>query len=123
MQGDERQVVDAFCAHLRGEGWQVSTEVDYADVVATRDGQTLYAEAKRRTDSAGLDVDTLYGQLLRRTGQHDDPAVRYAVVVPDRALAAAQRVPDWVRDRLRICLYAVTEDDQVLGIPSGQQLP
>jgi len=60
VKGDERRVVEAFCAHLHATGWQVSTEMKYADVVATRDGQTLYAEAKGRTTFAGLDVDTLY---------------------------------------------------------------
>jgi len=57
VKGDERRVVEAFCAHLHATGWQVSTEMKYADVVATRDGQTLYAEAKGRTTSAGLESE------------------------------------------------------------------
>lgn len=113
MRGDELRVVEAFCAYLRAEGWQVSTEVKYADVVATRAGRTLYAEAKGRTSEAGTDADTLYGQLLRRMGPEDDPSATYAVVVPGTALSAAQRVPAWVRARLRIDLYVVDEGGKV----------
>ncbi len=113
MRGDEQRVVIAFCAHLRAQGWQVNTEVEYADVVATRAGRTLYAEAKGRTNAPGLDADTMYGQLLRRMGPEDDPLVSYAVVVPDTAVSAAQRVPTWVRARLRIDLYVVSPDGQV----------
>jgi hypothetical protein len=67
--------------------------------------ENLYAEAKGRTSSAGLDVDTLYRRLLRRM---NDPAtdVRYAVVVPTAALQAALRVPSWERDRLHIDVCA-----------------
>jgi hypothetical protein len=113
VRGDEAWVVAAFCAHLRAEGWQVHTEVKYADVMATRAGRTLYAEAKGRTSDPGTDADTMYGQLLRRMGPEDDPAVSYAVVVPDTVLPAAQRVPAWVRARLRIDVYVVTEDGRV----------
>ncbi len=92
--------------------------MEYADVVATRAGRTLYAEAKGRTSEPGLDADTMYGQLLRRMGSKDDPAVTYAVVVPDTALSAAQRVPAWVRARLRIDLYVVAEDGKVAQVTS-----
>jgi hypothetical protein len=57
-------------------------------------------------------VDTLYGQLLRRMTA--DGAVRYAVVVPDKLVAAASRVPVAVRMRLDIDLYSVAMDDTVL---------
>jgi hypothetical protein len=113
MHGDEAWVVEAFCAYLVGQGWQVTTEVNYADVVATQAGRTLYAEAKGRTSEPGLDADTMYGQLLRRMGAVDDPSVTYAVVVPASAEKAARRVPAWVRARLRIDLYFVTDDGQV----------
>lgn len=66
MRGDETRVVEAFCKHLQNDGWDVQREVQFVDVMATRGSQTLYAEAKGRTSSIGLDVDTLYGQLLRR---------------------------------------------------------
>ncbi|NAZ86466.1 hypothetical protein [Kineococcus indalonis] len=59
-------MVAQFSTWLCQGGWQVRTEVDFCDVVATREGQVLYAEAKGRTAAPGLDVDTMYGQLLRR---------------------------------------------------------
>lgn len=52
----------------------------------------IYAEAKGRTTAPGLDVDTGYGQLLRRMPDEDQPATRYAIVVPTEALRAAERV-------------------------------
>jgi hypothetical protein len=64
------------------------------DVTATRGGRTLLAEAKGDTTAIGLDVDTAYGQLLRR--MNDDPSTFYAVVVPSSAVQAALRVPDHV---------------------------
>lgn len=66
MRGDEQRVVDTFCAYLSEAGWRVRREVHFCDLVAERGGITLYAEAKGKTSDAGLDVDTLYGQLLRR---------------------------------------------------------
>lgn len=65
MRGDELRVVDAFVAWLQGQGWTVSREVQHVDIYAERDAERLYAEAKGRTTAPGLDVDTLYGQLLR----------------------------------------------------------
>jgi hypothetical protein len=53
---------------------------------AERDGDTLYAEAKGRTSLVGLDIDTLYGQLLRRMPL-DESNARFAVVVPVEARA------------------------------------
>ena len=113
MRGDEARVVDLFCAALERDGWTVTREVEFVDVVARKDGATIYAEAKGRTAAPGLDVDTMYGQLLRRMRSEDEPNTRYAVVVPDTALAAAKRVPTWVRSRLGIDVYAVYEDGRV----------
>lgn len=109
VRGDEERVIVAFCAWLKEHGWAVEREVAFVDVVATRDTETLYAEAKGRTSSPGLDIDTMYGQLLRRMSDQAGSA-RYAVVVPDSALTAATRVPAWVRDRLRIDVYGVSPD-------------
>lgn len=83
-------MVAAFCDWLISQGWTVAREVDFVDVLAERGGERLLAEAKGRTASPGLDVDTMYGQLLRRMGPSDEQ-VRYAVVVPDSAVAAAAR--------------------------------
>ena len=65
MRGDEKRVVDAFVAWLQENGWTADTEVNFVDVCARRGDERLYAEAKGRTEAIGLDVDTLYGQLLR----------------------------------------------------------
>lgn len=113
MRGDEARVVAAFAEHLRSEGWTVSLEVDFVDLVAERDGERLYAEAKGRTAAVGTDVDTLYGQLLRRMPDEGGSA-RYAVVVPTVAVSAALRVPGWVRERLRLDVFEVTDEDQVV---------
>jgi hypothetical protein len=113
MRGDEKRVVDSFCRHLEAEGWRTSREIDFCDVVAERESELLYAEAKGRTAAMGLDVDTLYGQLLRRMPVADESAARFAVVVPSIAIAAATRVPVRVREMLRIDVYCVDEDNGV----------
>src|SRR3712207_790452 len=111
----EAQVVDAFCRYLAGEGWgDIQTKVDFVDVVARRDGVILYVEAKGKTSSTGTDVDTMYGQLLRRMRQEDEPGVRYALVVPQTALTALLRVPAWVRERLRVDVYTVDGNERVV---------
>jgi hypothetical protein len=109
MRGDEQRVVTAFVDWLRRDGWTVETEVEFADVYARRSGKHLYAEAKGHTTDMGLDIDTLYGQLLRRMKNAASDA-RYAVVVPTVGVQAALRVPAWVRDRLDLDVYEV--DDQ-----------
>lgn len=116
MRGDELRVVDAFAGWLQGQGWTVAREVQHVDIYAERDEERLYAEAKGRTTAPGLDVDTLYGQLLRRM---DDPAstARYAVVVPTTAVAAALRVAGWVRLQLAIEVYEVDDDGVVVAHP------
>jgi hypothetical protein len=63
----------------------------------------------------GTDVDTMYGQILRRMPIAEDASARFAVVVPDRALNAALRVSARVRRLLRVDVYSVTEDNQVNG--------
>lgn len=109
--GKESDVVADFAAWLAEGGWQVDTEPGWADVVAVRDSERLVGEAKGVTSSPGLDVDTLYGQLLRRI--RPDSTIRYAVIVPPRALNAALRVPQPVREHLRIEVYSVNEHGAV----------
>lgn len=111
--GDEARVVDAFCAWLERDGWTVRREVKFVDVVAQRGEEYLYAEAKGRTAAIGLDVDTLYGQLLRRMPD-DSGTARYGVVVPTAAVKAALRVPEWARQRLRIDVFEVTDNGEVI---------
>ena len=112
MNGDEARVLVVFCQWLEGEGWSVQREVNFVDVLAERGRERLYAEAKGRTPATGLDVDTRYGQLLRRMPD-EHPTARYGVVVPTSAVKAALRVPTWVRERLRIEIYEVTDDGEV----------
>lgn len=57
MRGDEERVIASFCAWLESEGWSVEREISFVDVLARRDCVSLYAEAKGRTTSPGLDVD------------------------------------------------------------------
>jgi hypothetical protein len=109
--GRESEVVAAFVRWLAREGWRVRTEVDWADVVAERGDERLVAEAKGMTAAPGLDVDTLYGQLLRR--MKSEQTARYAVVVPENLVDTAARVPASVREQLGIDIYGVSMDDSV----------
>lgn len=103
MRGDEMQVVAAFGDYLVRAGCAVQFEVAKVDVAGTRGGERHYAEAKGRTGSnGGLDVDTLYGQLLRRMPKDGVGRARFAVAVPEGMIRAAQRVPPRVRTMLRI---------------------
>jgi hypothetical protein len=72
MRGDEAKVVAAFEQCLVATGWQVSREVEFCDLVAERDGRRLFVEAKGRTEAVGTDVDTMYGQILRRMPLAED---------------------------------------------------
>lgn len=104
----ESEVVEAFCSHLKENGWEVQREVKTPtgpiDVVATRGTERLVAEAKGRTADAGLDMNTAYGQLLNRMTDAD---ARYAVVAPEASQKAALRVPRRVREMLGIEIYLV----------------
>jgi hypothetical protein len=113
MRGDEKRVVDAFVRYLEGDGWKVAVEQGFCDVVASKNGETLYAEAKGRTTAIGLDVDTMFGQLLRRMKPVLKPGDSYAVVVPTEAATAVARVPSRVRDALRIRVFLVSPDGDV----------
>lgn len=107
----EREVVDHFRRWLEADGWQVELEVDWADITATRDDRSLVAEAKGTTTSAGLDLDTAFGQLLRR--MRDEDSTAYAIVVPRGAVGAALRVPAHVLARLSISIFSVDVDGTV----------
>lgn len=108
--------MSAFCAFLEENGWEVQQELDFVDVAATRAGITLLAEAKGRTSSPGLDVDTLYGQLLRRIPGSAVGVAMLAVVVPDVAIKFALRVSAEVRRALGIHVYSVDQAGTVTHI-------
>jgi hypothetical protein len=121
MRGDEASVVDAF---LRMARWSrvtsVEREIAHVDVVAARGDEKLFAEAKGRTGaSMGLDVDTMYGQLLRRMPPEEVGHADFAVVVPDAARVSVQRVPERVRRILRSHIYLVSEAGQVTYVGTG----
>ena len=113
MRMTEKQVEEAFAAYLRADGWDVSLKNrDYVDLLATRGSEALVAELKGHTSSPGLDVDTGYGQLLRRI----DPAqtrVRYALVVPASMRFHVTRVRRGVRAGLGVEVFVVADDATV----------
>lgn len=105
----EAEVESAFVRYLLDRGWDVDTDkVDHADVVAIRGAERLVAEVKGTTTSPGLDVDTGYGQLLRRMADRPE-GTRFAIVVLERARIAALRVPEAIRQRLAIDIYVVDD--------------
>jgi hypothetical protein len=105
----ESEVEAAFVSYLLERGWDVDTDrVDHADVVARRGAEHIVAEVKGATAAPGLDVDTAYGQLLRRMGDRPE-GTRFAIVVPESARKAALRVPEEVRWRFGIDVWVVDE--------------
>lgn len=110
----EAEVQAAFVAALHERGWDVMTEnADYTDVIARRGTDVLIAEVKGETRSVGTDVDTAYGQLLRRMTDRGDASVRYALVVPAAAAPAALRVSKEVRAALAIDVWQVTSSGAI----------
>lgn len=109
MRGDEERVVKAFTTWLESNGWTVRHKVNFIDVVAERGDERFYAEAKGRTMAMDLDTDTAYGQLLRRMPPDEVGEARFGIVVPVEAKALALRVPERVRQALRIDVYVVDE--------------
>ena len=105
----ETEVEAAFVRYLLDRGWDVDTDkIDHADVVARRGAEHIVAEVKGTTTSPGLDVDTAYGQLLRRMGDRPE-GTRFAIVVPESARKAAVRVPAEIRWKFGIDVWVVTE--------------
>lgn len=111
----EADVQAAFVAHLQERGWDVFTEnTGHVDVAAKRGAERIVAEVKGHTTSPGLDVDTMYGQLLRRMREEDRHSdIRYVVVVPESLIVAATRVPQWVRAALRVEVVLVDDFGRV----------
>jgi hypothetical protein len=57
----------------------------------------------------------MYGQILRCMPLDEDPSDRFAVVVPEEAIAAVRGGPERVRRLLRVEVYAVSESGGVRG--------
>jgi hypothetical protein len=113
-RGSEEPVARAFKAWLGREGWRLIDERgSWADVIAERGDERLIGEVKGYTGgNTGLDVDTMFGQLLRR--MEPGAATTWAVVVPSRSLTAVLRVPLDTRRRLGIRVFEVRDDDTVV---------
>lgn len=108
----ESEVLARFVTHLERGGWDVppTPHGDFPDVDARHPatGTRLVAELKGHTTAPGLDVDTGFGQLLRRMGD-DTSTTRYAIVVPEVSQAKVERVPPRVLDALRVEVWLVPE--------------
>lgn len=74
----------------------------------------MYVEAKGRMAAPGLDVDTMFGQLLRRMPPNEVGSVDFAVVVPDVAIRFVLRVLKRACDVLRIRAFSVAQDGTVI---------
>ena len=113
--GSETTVIEVFSAWLAEQGWecaQLPAHGDHPDIDARHpDGRRLIVEAKGFSRDAGADLDTGYGQLLRR--MKGEPATTYALVVAGTVVRFAQRVPSDVRSRLGIALYTVDFNGKV----------
>ena len=111
--GSEAPVEAGFKRWLTETGWQVIEDHGtWADVVADKGDERLVAEVKGYNSSIGTDVDTMYGQLLRR--MEPGAATTYALVVPTLSLTAVLRVPIDVRRGLGIRVFEVQDDDTVV---------
>lgn len=109
----EDQVIKIFKQWLESQQWTIVPPTDrWTDLEAVRGSERIVCEAKGKTSDAGLDCDTGYGQLLRRMTD-SGLEVRYALVVPSSALHAALRVPERVRELLRVTVFEVAEDGSV----------
>jgi hypothetical protein len=113
--GSEATVIEVFSTWLAERGWECAPlppHGDHPDIDARHpDGRRLVVEAKGFSRDAGADLDTGYGQLLRR--MKGEPATTYALVVAGTVVRFAQRVPSDVRSSLGIALYAVDAGGKV----------
>ena len=116
-KGDELIIQNLFENWLVARGWTLTAERGWVDVDARHpDGRRLLAEVKGPTSSPGLDVDTAYGQLLRRMGEVAPAKTRFGIVVPERSVTAALRVPERVRELLAVDVFAVSSSGSVRQI-------
>jgi hypothetical protein len=104
----EAEAEQRFVAMLEADGWTVTTDnPGYADVIATKSGEPrLIAEVKGHTAAPGLDVNTLYGQILNRMNDLSG-STRYAIVVPESILDKVERVTPEVRALLKLETWVV----------------
>lgn len=108
----EAAVNSIFAAWLESQGWMVDRSAFDADIVARRGETELRVEVKGDASDRGIDEDTSYGQLLRR--MVPNAQVQYALVGHSGAMDLLERVPAFVRWRLGVGLYEVTDDGHVI---------
>jgi hypothetical protein len=108
-RGSEAPVERGFKRWLEQDGWRlISDASSWADVIAERGHERLVGEVKGYTSgNTGTDVDTMFGQLLRRMTPGG------AIIVPTRTLPKVLRVPVEVRRALGIRVFEVRDDDEV----------
>ena len=113
-RGSEAPVERAFKRWLEETGWTLIDEAgSWADVIAQRGDERLIGEVKGYTaGNTGLDIDTMFGQLLRR--MKPGAATTWAVIVPSRSLTAVLRVPIEIRSTLGIRVFEVRDNDEVV---------
>jgi hypothetical protein len=114
----EDDTLRAFLAWTDTNGLTPQPRRDHEDAVMADDYGVVTAKAKSATSSVGLDIDTTFGQLLRRAHPDHPSTTHCAVVVPASVESAALHVDATVREQLRIDLYVVG-DDGVVDNPLG----
>ncbi len=113
-RGSEAPVERAFKQWLEETGWTLIDEAgSWAEVIAQRGDERLIGEVKGYTaGNTGLDIDTMFGQLLRR--MKPGAATTWAVIVSSRSLIAVLRVPIEIRSALGIRVFEVRDNDEVV---------
>lgn len=113
--GSQATVIEVFSNWLAEQGWErekLPPRGDYPAIDARHpDGRRLVVEAKGFSRDAGADLDSGYGQLLRR--MKGEPDTAYALVVAKTVVRFAQRVPPAVRSGLGISVYTVDANGKV----------
>ena len=113
--GSQATVIEIFSNWLADQGWEcekLPPRGDYPAIDARHpDGRRLVVEAKGFSRDAGADLDSGYGQLLRR--MKGEPDTAYALVVAKTVVRFAQRVPPEVRSGLGISVYTVDANGNV----------
>lgn len=93
QQLSEAVVEQRFAEFLTRQGWQVSsTNTDYLDLLATRDGERFVAEIKGHTKYPDIDADVLFGQILRRMSDLSG-TTRYAIIIPNHSWQRSNACP------------------------------
>ncbi len=113
-RGSEAPVELAFKRWLEATGWTLISEAgSWADVIAERGDERLIGEVKGHTGAnTGIDVDTIFGQLLRR--MTPGAATTRAVIVPTLSLTKVLRVPIETRRALGIRVFEVRDNNEVV---------